>query len=98
PMWMQFEKTVRTGMPAQFTAGSEHFGRIFSEGVEAWTRPGALALATQYDFAPHRRILDVGGGTGSYLIPILERHPALAATLFELPPSAEAARRRLAGH
>ena len=96
PMWMGFESTVRTGEPARHGAPSEHFARIFSEGVEAWTLGAARALPARYDFAAHRRILDVGGGTGSYLLPILARHPELRATLFELPPSADAARRRLA--
>jgi SAM-dependent methyltransferase len=97
PMWMQFEHTVRTGEPARHSGTSEAFGRIFSEGVEAWTAVGARALAAQYDFTPYRRILDVGGGTGSYLIPILQRYPELRATLYDLPPSVEAAKRRLAG-
>jgi hypothetical protein len=97
PMWMGFEGTVRTGQPARHGAPSEEFARIFSEGVEAWTLSAARALPARYDFAPHARILDVGGGTGSYLLPILARWPGVRGTLFELPPSADAARRRLAG-
>jgi ubiquinone/menaquinone biosynthesis C-methylase UbiE len=97
PMWMGFEKTARTGQPGRVGQPSEAFARIFSEGVEAWTAVGARALAQKYDFGAHRRILDVGGGTGSYLIPILEKHPALRGTLYELPPTIEVAKRRLAG-
>jgi hypothetical protein len=41
-------------------------------------------------------VLDIGGGTGSFLIPVLRRHPALQGTLFELPGACAAARRRLA--
>src|SRR5580704_2876737 len=96
PMWMGFENTVRTGEPARHGAPSEQFARIFSEGVEAWTLAAARALPALYDFAAHRRLLDVGGGTGSYLLPILARNAELRATLVELPPSADAARRRLA--
>jgi SAM-dependent methyltransferase len=97
PMWMGFENTVRTGEPARHGKPSEQFARIFSEGVEAWTGVGARALPASYDFTPHRRLLDVGGGTGSYLLPILARHPDMRATLYELPPSAAIARRRLQG-
>ncbi len=57
----------------------------------------AAALATGYDFGRHRRVLDVAGGTGSFLIPVLRRHPALHGTLFELPGACAAARKRLAG-
>src|SRR5262249_52089722 len=97
PMWMGAEHTLRTGQPARTGKPSEAFARIFSEGVEAWTGVGARALAKKYDFSGHRRILDVGGGTGSYLIPILERYPAMQATLYDLPPTIAVARRRLAG-
>jgi hypothetical protein len=95
PMWMGFENAVRTGQPARHGKPSEEFAKIFSEGVEAWTGPGARALPKVYDFSCHRRLLDLGGGTGSYLLPILAMHPELRATLFELPPSAVVARRRL---
>jgi ubiquinone/menaquinone biosynthesis C-methylase UbiE len=97
PMWLGFEHTVRTGEPARHTQSNEAFARIFSEGVEAWTGVGARALADKYDFSPHRRILDVGGGTGSYLYPILDRYPEVRATLYDLPPSVAMARRRMAG-
>jgi hypothetical protein len=95
PMWLGLENTVRTGEPARHGKPNEQFARIFSEGVEAWTGVGARALPRTYDFAPHQRLLDVGGGTGSYLLPILAHCPGLRATLYELPPSAAVARRHL---
>jgi methylase of polypeptide subunit release factors len=61
------------------------------------TAPMAAALPSVYDFSRHRRVLDIGGGTGSFLLPILRRHPRLEATLFELPGACAVARRRLAG-
>lgn len=98
PMWMGFETTVRTGEPARHGAPSAEFAKIFSEGVDAWTGPGARALPDAFDFTPHRRVLDVGGGTGSYLVPILERYPELRGTVLELPPSIAIAQRKLEGH
>jgi ubiquinone/menaquinone biosynthesis C-methylase UbiE len=95
PMWMQLEKVIRSGEPARPGQSSEQFARIFTEGVEAWTRPGAIALAKQYDFDRHQRLLDIGGGTGSYLIPILERHAGLRCTLFELSATIDQAEKRL---
>jgi ubiquinone/menaquinone biosynthesis C-methylase UbiE len=96
PLWMGLENTVRTGHPSRPQASSETFAKIFSEGVESWTAPGARALPEKLDFQEHRRVLDVGGGTGSYLVPLLERYPMLRATLLDLPPSIAHARRRLA--
>jgi hypothetical protein len=97
PTWMKFEEAVRRG------EGEPHFGRftaeeqqIFSAGVEAITAGMAASLAETYDFGRHRHVLDVGGGTGSFLISVLRRYPTLTATLFELPGACAVARRRLA--
>jgi hypothetical protein len=94
-LWEHLEHSVKTGQPAQLGKPSAEFGRIFSEGVEAFTRPAADSLLAAYDFSGHKRILDLAGGTGSYLLPLLRRHPSLEATLFELPHVADMARRRL---
>ena len=97
PAWMKLEDAVRRG------EGERHFNRftseeqqIFSAGVEATTAGMAAALAVSYDFSRHNRVLDVGGGTGSFLVAVLRRYPALQATLFELPGACAVARRRLA--
>jgi demethylspheroidene O-methyltransferase len=54
----------------------------------------AQALAA-HDFAPHRRLLDVGGGEGAFLEAVEAAHPNLALALFDLPAVAERARARL---
>lgn len=96
-LWAGLEGAVRAGEgERQFNRFSEEQQQIFSAGVEAITAATAAALPTSYDFTQHRRILDVGGGTGSFLIPILRRWPALQATLFELPGACAVARQRLA--
>jgi hypothetical protein len=97
--WQNLEAAVRTGGA---TTKEYHGGftpedqRIFSEGVEAATAGAAQALAAGYDFARHQRVIDVGGGTGSFLIYILTHHPHLQGTLFELPAVAGLARKRIA--
>jgi hypothetical protein len=93
----EFETAIRTGSgPGIFDTMNDKDMRTFSEGVEAITAGSALALAEGYDFDRHQRLLDVGGGTGSFLVPILRRHPNLECGLFELPPVAAIARHRLA--
>lgn len=96
PTWARFEAAVRTGEGQSTLHLAEEEQRIFSEGVEAIQAGPAQALPAVYDFSPHRRLLDVGGGTGSWLSAILRRHPDLHATLFELPEAAALARRHLA--
>jgi SAM-dependent methyltransferase len=97
-LWMNLEAAVRAGEgQRQFGGSTSEQQQIFSAGVEAFSAASAAALAANYDFGRHRRVLDVAGGTGSFLIPILQRYPALQATLFELPGACAVARQRLAG-
>jgi ubiquinone/menaquinone biosynthesis C-methylase UbiE len=44
---------------------------------------------------PARRLLDVGGGSGTYTIAFLEAYPDISATLFDLPEVVEMARDRI---
>src|ERR1700674_4842424 len=59
-LWTNLENAVRTGEgQRQFGGFSEEQQQIFSAGVEAFTAGGAAALAANYDFGRHRRVLDV---------------------------------------
>ncbi len=94
--WLGLEDSIREGKGVagefNFTAEEQ---KIFSEGVEAFSAAHAAALAATYDFSRHRRVLDLGGGTGSFLRAILQQYPELQCTLFELPTAAAVARQRL---
>ena len=97
PMWMKLEDAVRSGeAQTRLMSFTDEEQRIFSAGVEAITAPAAAALAKTYDFRPHRRVLDLGGGTGSFLIAVLRQHPMLKGTLFDIPNVGPVARQRLA--
>jgi demethylspheroidene O-methyltransferase len=48
-----------------------------------------------YRIGRHRRLLDVGGGDGSFLCAVAAAAPNLQLMLFDLPPVAEQARARL---
>jgi SAM-dependent methyltransferase len=96
PMWTKLEDAVRTGQGQGTMDLSEDLQRIFSEGVEAIQALPSRALPATYDFGPHRRVLDLGGGTGSWLLALLERYPSLEGTLFDLPNAAAIARQRFA--
>lgn len=93
PTWMKLEEAVRTGQtPSQQFKFTEEDQRLFSEGVEALTAGQAQTLATNYDFSRHRSVLDLGGGTGSFLIAVLSEHSGVQGTLFELPGAVAVAR------
>lgn len=96
PAWVDLAEALGRG-PTQeiFDLDDEH-QEIASAGIEAVLAGPASALAEVFDFSPHRRLLDVGGGTGSWTIEAAKRYPHLAATVFELPAVARVARQRVA--
>jgi hypothetical protein len=97
PTWQKLADAVRTDNgQAQFGQFDKRQQEIFSAGVESFSRPGAAALAANYDFSRHRRVLDVAGGTGSFLVAVLKHHANLTGTLLELPGPCAVARQKLA--
>ena len=96
PLWQKLIDALRSGHgQAQFGKFDRERQQIFSAGVEALTAGVAAALVTNYDFGRHRRLLDVGGGTGSFLVNLLRSYPVLRGTLFELPGACAVARQRV---
>src|SRR5262249_9697575 len=95
--WEQLEEAIRSGQAPNRQGGgfAEEDQRLFSEGVEAFTAGPAEALAAGYAFSTHHRVLDLGGGTGSFLLRVLRQHTGLRGTLFELVGAAAVARQRL---
>lgn len=55
------------------------------------------AMLEALGFGEDRHVVDVGGGRGRLLADLLDRHPQLSGTLFELPEVADRAE-ALAGH
>jgi hypothetical protein len=97
PAWTKLEEAVRTGQAQATVTWTAETQRIVSEGVAAIQATPSQALPSTYDFGHHRRILDLGGGTGSWLRAILRQYSNLEGTLFELPAAAAVARQHLAG-
>jgi demethylspheroidene O-methyltransferase len=52
-------------------------------------------LLVAYDFAQHRKVLDVGGGHGGWVMALARHAPQLQLMLMDLPPVAELARQRV---
>jgi SAM-dependent methyltransferase len=94
PLWMQLETSVRTGEAGHLDL-PEELSSLYNEGVEAVSAGAAMALAANYDFGRHHRLIDLGGGTGSFLLAILRQHSNVETTLFELPEAVAIARPRL---
>lgn len=51
----------------------------------ALTRYEAGACIARHDFSRYRSMLDVGGNSGEFALQVCRRHPALRATVYDLP-------------
>jgi hypothetical protein len=107
--WAQLDHSVRTGEPAfehafgqryyEFLAEAPEDAERFAGNQEAGERLEIRALARAYPWSELRTLVDVGGGSGTFLAALLTRHPAMRGVLMELPDMATraAARLRAAG-
>jgi SAM-dependent methyltransferase len=76
-------------------AANPEKAKVFQRGMAGVSGPQAVAVADAYDFTGLRRIVDVGGGSGTFLRRILAGQPAARGTLFDRPHMVETARRAL---
>ena len=71
--------------------------RRYEAAMES-TVEGFEDAALAYDFSRFRRVVDVGGGQGSFLVAIRRHHPGVTGVLFDLPDVVAGAPARLAGY
>jgi hypothetical protein len=93
--WAQLEHCVRTGQSGFEHAYGETHRSYRSRNMEedirmdrahqAATRLDLLTLARAYPWSEAQTVIDVGGGTGTFLAGILRRFPRLQGILFDLP-------------
>ncbi len=101
--WNDLAGVLRRGSPdlvreSLILHDEEGWNRDFIRGMDDVTRELAPLVVAQLDFAGARRLLDLGGGPGTYARAFLSAHPALRdVTIFDLPYALAVARERLAG-
>lgn len=86
--WSQIDKAVKTGKPARKRAarnGEEL--ESFLMGMYNLAMGIAPRVAEQIDLQGRNRLLDLGGGPGTYAIHFCLANPDLRATVFDLPTS-----------
>ena len=98
--------SLRTGEPAfARTNGAELFdylathpeeSEIFNSAMSDFGQGVAAAVLQGYDFSEVDRVVDVGGGNGSFISAILQANPRMTGILFDLPHVAEGARKSIA--
>ena len=95
PTWEALAQALASGPPREVFELDDDKQEIVSAGIEAVLAGPAHALPEVVDLSSARRLLDVGGGTGSWSVAAVRRHPHLRATVLELPVVTEMARSRI---
>jgi acetylserotonin N-methyltransferase len=76
-----------SGRPADgWAAGEIQIGQAeqIAAAMQSHSLPAAIAAARNYDFTGIKRILDVGGGSGCFMIAMAQAHPTIKASVMEL--------------
>lgn len=103
--WSELLYSVRTGRPGfdkvmglpifDFLSKNPEQAKVFDAAmVSVHGRETAASLAA-YDFSAYPVVMDIGGGNGSVLMAVLEKHSSVSGVLFDLPGVIERARSRV---
>jgi ubiquinone/menaquinone biosynthesis C-methylase UbiE len=94
--WTKLAEALASGPPQEIFELNDDLQQVASQGIEAVLAGPANALPEVFDFSSHKRLLDVGGGTGSWSIAIARRHRHIEAAVLDLPAVTDLARSRVA--
>jgi SAM-dependent methyltransferase len=85
--WSHLDAVVRTGEPLDRPSvhSEEEWREAFLMGMFDLAMNLAPQLVEQIDLAGRRRLLDLGGGPGTYAIHFCLKNPELEAVVFDLP-------------
>lgn len=83
--WSQLSRAVKSGKPVRQQPYNEKEQENFLMGMFNLAMASASQIAAQIDLSERRRLLDLGGGPGTYAIHFCLANPRLRATIFDLP-------------
>ncbi len=86
--WSGLTETIKTGSNPRrkpVTERGKDSLKAFIGAMHVVGRSLARDIANSYDLSPFKRLLDIGGATGTYTIAFLEKNPGMTAVLFDLP-------------
>jgi predicted O-methyltransferase YrrM len=96
--WAQLHQAVASGRPIRerSSVSQEEWRESFLMGMYNMAMALAPHVAAAIDLSSRSRCLDLGGGPGTYAIQFCLKHPALRATVFDLPTTRPFAERTIA--
>lgn len=89
-----FEKVYGT-LPFDYLRDNENIAALFSAAADSSTPITGDLVAEACDFSGCKKIVDIGGGNGSLLKPIIARNSHLAGVVFDRPEVVQGAGKNL---
>jgi len=96
--WSGLTETVKTGINPKRKPVSQRDNDSLESFIGAMHVVGrslSKEIADSFDLSPFKRLLDIGGATGTYIMAFLEKNPEMTAVLFDLPHVIPMAEKRL---
>jgi SAM-dependent methyltransferase len=93
--WGALDVKVRAGRKGR--AQGSDLQENFIRGMEENARERAEAVAERFPLRPGERLLDLGGGPGTYASAWARRYPGVEVTVFDIPETLRVARKILSG-
>jgi SAM-dependent methyltransferase len=94
-LWNRWSELTRKVAPGQAGAAGPDFLAAFIGAMHVVAAPQADLIVAAVGVGEARRLLDVGGASGTYTLAFLRANPGMTATLFDRPEVVEMARARL---
>ena len=97
--WTLLTETVlegrNPGLKPVIDAKDKAVTKAFIGAMHVIGKSMSREIAAAYDARPYKRLLDIGGGSGTYTIALLEKNPNMSAVIFDLPDVIPIAAERL---
>lgn len=95
-MWLKLPEAVRTGTTPRTKDESlvtnRERNRSFILAMNEIGKANAKIIAHNLNLSSYKKLLDLGGGPGSYSIELLKKNPNMSAVIVDLPLTLEVAR------
>lgn len=95
-MWLKLPEAVKRGTTPRKKEESlvtnRERNRSFILAMKEIGTPNAKIIAQNLDLSSYKKLLDLGGGPGSYSMELLKKNPQLSAVIVDLPLTLEVAK------
>lgn len=85
--WTHLTEVIKTGRNLHYGPPHKQSWEVLKAFIEAMHVIGrglSEEIAASLDLTPYRRLLDVGGGSGTYTVAFLRRNPKMTAVIFDM--------------